>query len=85
MKPDGRIRIFVLLGFAVVVVHCVAVLAAALRLGQLMSAHLRSAGVGHLVGVLAGAALAAAVAWLLLAALGVGGLALWLRIQRVRP
>ncbi len=85
MKPGARIRILVLLGLAVVVVHCVAILLATLRVGQLTSAHLRSAGAGGAAGALAGAAVALGVAWLALAALGVAGLAFWLRMQHVRP
>jgi hypothetical protein len=85
MKPGASIRILILLGLGVVVVHCVAILLAALRVARFTSAHLRSTGAGHEVATLAGAAAALGVTWLALAALGVAGLALWLRVQRVRP
>lgn len=85
MKPGARIRILVLVGLAVVVAHCVAILLATLRVAQLTSAHLRSAGAGGVAATLAGAAVALGLIWLTLAALGVAGLALWFRVQRVHP
>ena len=73
MKPGARIRILVLVGLTVVVAHCVAILLATLRVAQLTSAHLRSAGTGNETATFVGAAVALGLIWLSLAALGVAG------------
>ena len=66
------------------VAHCVLILLVALRAGRVASAHLAAAGAHHAVGALAGAAVMAISAWLLLAGAGIVGLAFWFRVQRIR-
>ena len=84
MAPSVRIWLAAatLLG-GVVLAHCIWILAIGARIVRLLleapPARVR------LLPALIGAAAVGAAAWLVVAIAGVGALALWLRVQRVRP
>ena len=84
MAPNVRIWIaaVMLLG-GVVLAHCVWMLALGVRIVRLLLE--TPPARARFWSALAGAAAAGAAAWLTVAIVGVGALALWLRVQRVRP
>ena len=67
----------------VVLAHCVWILAVGVRIVRLLLE--TSPARVRFWSALVGAAAVGAVAWLTVALVGVGALALWLRVQQVRP
>ena len=69
---------------AVVLVHCLWILALAFRIVRVLGERARGGGPGLWSGLLEAVAVAAGV-WFLLALLGLIALAVWFRVQRTRP
>ena len=84
MAPSGRICLAAAALLAgAVLAHCVWILAIGVRIVRLLVEAPPSRD--RLLSALVAAGAIGAAAWLTMAMLGVGALALWFRLQRVRP